>query len=302
MDGGRGGAAQHFVRPKSMFLSVIVAGDACTPCVPIEKGLRLQSLGSAMPALTKALASSHGAVLYRKENKGMDLASHGVGLRWLEWRAMVDQFRYFVFLNSSVRGPFVPAYMPPGWQWTDAFTDMLQRGHALVACSITCLPFVDAGGPGPRAESWAFAVDRRGLNAATRANTFANRDCKLCDDGIVVGGEYGLSRSMLDAGLTMATLMTKYSQDVDWANQAHWNCNNNVHPSRESTYDGVSQHPFELLFVKASWHVAQPYVDAYTRWALTLAKGRAGTDGIFDEARYRYAISPEAIQQKRTVA
>ena len=35
------------------------------------------------------------------------------------------QYRYFIFLNSSVRGPFYPSYMPPGWQWTQAYTSRL---------------------------------------------------------------------------------------------------------------------------------------------------------------------------------
>lgn len=28
------------------------------------------------------------------------------------------RYKYFIFLNSSIKGPFVPNYMPPGWQWT----------------------------------------------------------------------------------------------------------------------------------------------------------------------------------------
>lgn len=293
---GAGYAAHHFVRPKRTHINLIVAGDVCSPCHRIQPGLTSVPIPPSVPSVRKALVSEHAAVLYRKENSGMDFASHSVGLLWLAAASTLHQFRYFIFLNSSVRGPFVPAYMPPHWQWTDAFTGLLQRGHALAACSITCLPAVDLGGPGPRAESWAFALDRRGLDTALQSNVFAKRSCKLCDDGVVVGSEYGLSKAVLGAGLTMATLMTKYRPDVNWSNASHWHCNNNVHPSREQTYDGVSQHPLELVFVKSSWHVAQPYVDAYTKWALALADGRAGTEGTFDESMYRYAISEEAVQ------
>lgn len=91
-----------------------------------------------------------------------------------------------------------------------------------------------------------------------------------------------------------------------------------------ATYDGVDMHPFETLFVKSSWHVGEPFVSAYSRWGARLASSSsssstatlddgdggdgeeeegalsasptfdAGTAGTFDEARYRYAISPEA--------
>jgi hypothetical protein len=88
-------------------------------------------------------------------------------------------------------------------------------------------------------------------------------------------------------------------------------------------------HPFETLFVTSSWHVGEPFVSAYSRWAARLAAPSsssststsplsgndgggendggndgddrdeafsfdAGTGGHFDEARYRYAISPKA--------
>ena len=35
-------------------------------------------------------------------------------------------------------------------------------------------------------ESWAFALDARGLEVLANAGVFYLRTCKLCDDGIVV--------------------------------------------------------------------------------------------------------------------
>lgn len=54
---------------------------------------------------------------------------------------------------------------------------------------------------------------------------------------------------------------------VDWRDARNWNCNNNVHPSRHGTYDGISMHPFETVFIKASWHVGEPFIDKYMEWA-----------------------------------
>lgn len=70
--------------------------------------------------------------------------------------------------------------------------------HA-VSSSLVCLPADDAGGPGPRLESWAFALDEAGLGAAIEGGVFVVRGCKLCrdaDSGVVVGGEYGITTSM----------------------------------------------------------------------------------------------------------
>ena len=40
------------------------------------------------------------------------------------------------------------------------------------------------------------------------AGVFSMRTCKLCDDGVVVMGEYGLSAVLLNAGYNIATLMS----------------------------------------------------------------------------------------------
>ena len=60
---------------------------------------------------------------------------------------------------------------------------------AHVGAALTCLPSVDAGGPGPRVESWAFALSRKGLALAAEAGVFGSHGCKLCADGVVVAGE-----------------------------------------------------------------------------------------------------------------
>ena len=154
---------------------------------------------------------------------------------------------------------------------------------------------------------------------------------------------------MLRSGRNLATLMSRYGRGVDWSQEEHWSCNDNVHPSRyvffffekkkfpkktqkisklqnfknsHATYDGIDMHPFETIFVKSSWHVGEPFVSVYSRWAAKLASSSsgspsssedldgengdenddettsssfdAGTKGQFDEPRYRYAISPEA--------
>ena len=36
-------------------------------------------------------------------------------------RAMLPRYRHFIFLNSSVRGPFIPAYLRGVMHWADAF-------------------------------------------------------------------------------------------------------------------------------------------------------------------------------------
>lgn len=43
-------------------------------------------------------------------------------------RLLPSSYRYFIFLNSSAKGPFYPAWLPPSWHWTHAFLEKLQVG------------------------------------------------------------------------------------------------------------------------------------------------------------------------------
>ena len=81
---------------------------------------------------------------------------------------------------------------------------------------------------------------------------------------------------------------------------SNWNCNNNVHPSRHGTYDGISMHPYETMFVKESWRVGEPFVSRYTRWRYAHAFGRPGTEGSFDKCLYHYALSEKGRDPQHT--
>lgn len=52
-------------------------------------------------------------------------------------------------------------------------------------------------------------MDAEALNLLLNTEVFHTRKCKLCNDGVVVMGEYGLSSAVLKAGYNIATLMSK---------------------------------------------------------------------------------------------
>jgi hypothetical protein len=84
-----------------------------------------------------------------------------------------------------------------------------------------------------------------------------------------------------DRGLEVRQLPRRYPPGVEWAEARHWRCNNNAHPSRHGTYDGISMHPFETArrcccrcspHQSAVLHVCQDPVPAAQRgeWNATL--------------------------------
>jgi hypothetical protein len=230
-----------------------------------------------------ALPERERCLVLRRENRGFDFGAHAHGLAFLAERlgCSVEElpFDHFVFLNSGAAGPFLPSYYPKERHWTRVLTARLSERVKLVGPSIVCLPPWDSGGYGPRVEGYCFATDRVGLGVLVRqGSVFADHPTKF---SAIVEGEYGLTRAILAAGFTVDCLLSKY-QGIDWTDPANWNQNENRHPSREGTYEGISIHPFEVVFHKWYWSdhpdrpVAGEYVERYMRWKLDeLRRGRS---------------------------
>lgn len=299
------GCNSTYLAPAATEFIIVQSGPDCTPCAKLNKTMYSNHKVTQQLAhlLTSANTGAAGVnLLHRKENEGMDIAAHNVTIAFLQNQHKLRSYKYFIFLNSSVKGPFFPTWVPTNWQWTDAFTSRFTRTVKAVGSSLTCLPAQDAGGPGPRLESWAFAVDQTGLHVLMQEGIFEVRTCKICEEGVVVKGEYGLSEALLQRGYNIATLLSMYPKDIDWRDPQHHGCNDNVHPSRHGTYDSITMHPYETIFVKSSWHVGEPFTSHYSNWFLRHGQGAYNTDGQFDETMYLYAIGKYAIMPDEAAA
>lgn len=85
------------------------------------------------------------AVLKRIENEGMDFAAHNATMSYAMnvLGTFWSKYRYYVFLNSSVKGPFTPKYYP--FHWSEPYLSRINSQVKAVGSSIVCLPEVDAG-------------------------------------------------------------------------------------------------------------------------------------------------------------
>lgn len=183
--------------PNTIDFVVVQSGEACTPCQRMASLLHPTEpvLDSVRSAATATIGSGSVTHLVRKANEGMDFAAHNTTITYLTAVRRLHRYSYFFLLNSSIRGPFVPSYMPAGWQWTQAFIDRLVSNVGVVSSSLVCLPEEDAGGPGPKLESWAAATHRRGLDILVKEGVFELRTCKTCTcvalGGVAVNRAWG---------------------------------------------------------------------------------------------------------------
>ena len=285
-------------RKQPVELIYTVSGRSCSACptmidsmglFPVPDGAKELYQGT----ITEAYRGGRVTLLRRQENVGMDFGNHNISLTWLATHAsqVLTKAKYFLFINSSVQGPFIPTYFSAHSHWSQAFTSLINDEVKVVGPSLVCLPAIDEGGPAPRLESFVFATDHVGLRYLTLAGVF---DIHIIKRDIILNGEYGLTRATFEAGYKVSTLLFKYDINTDWQDPANWNCNNQVHPSRDCSYGGISQHPFETVFIKSSWGVSTEYVQKYALWADAKLEGTA-TKGRFDRERYLLASNHSSM-------
>mmetsp|Transcript_3206 Transcript_3206/g.9295 ORF Transcript_3206/g.9295 Transcript_3206/m.9295 type:complete len:532 (-) Transcript_3206:1175-2770(-) len=173
-------------------------------------------------------------------------------LGWIMVNGIVDtgRYKYVVFMNGSIRGPFLPAYWPKDVHWTQIFTRRLNNHVKLVGPTISCEGIQPAGMPlrkNPHVQSFLVVTDQVGLAILLRAGTVFR--CYNHIHLTMFHSELGASKAILDAGFGLDCLMLRY-QGVDWQNRTNWRCNADESPYKESHYDGINVDPLEVMFVK----------------------------------------------------
>lgn len=178
--------------------------------------------------------------------------------------ADIKRYKYFVWLNSSVRGPYLPAYLRSSrsgggaFRWVDALTSRLSETVKLVGPTINCGGAYDHP-PVAHVQSYAAATDQAGLGVMRAAGVFG---CYDSIRDVVLRGELGASEALMAAGYAIDSLQLRY-QGVDWHGMS--DCNGGINPLQLSAYDGINVDPLEVMFVKvkasmqaAGWgHVVQ---------------------------------------------
>jgi hypothetical protein len=180
-------------------------------------------------------------------------------------RAGANSYDKYVFVNCSVRGPFLPSYWTQ--PWVDPFLDLLQ-GDVRLAGSTICIPtpgrewsdrFKAKHGwrePYSHVQTMAYAMDRAALQFLIDKG-FYDQDMGRDKASAIVDYEILLSQLVIQNGWNISCLLPEYRQ-VDYR-QPHGDINPNSgegDPSFQGSYFGRSAHPFETLFVKTNRQVA----------------------------------------------
>jgi len=165
-------------------------------------------------------------------------------------------YQYFLLMNSSVRGPFLPVFYSHDRPWTVAFTDLLNDDVKLVGTTISCEISLHI-------QSMVLATDAVGLELIEAAGALG---CPTSAAAAVEMYELPSSEAILDAGYNIASLLARY-RGTDWRRYRQVRCNAALNPIGSS--DGLPLDPFEVLFVKAKANLQVPtaaFLERYTRY------------------------------------
>lgn len=244
---------REYLHNFAFFVAFGMKGDNVDYVVIIQKTEDMSLADKKTLRKTLAKLPEQTTVLIHA-NECYDTGAVGWALKQPEVASKLDDCTYFIVLNSSVRGPFLPPYFPDKRNWHTLLVRRLGgvTNVRLVGPAISCMDHWSerrhSFKKSPHVQTWLFAMDRPGLNLAlSDGRPFK---CHLDREDAIWDGELGLSRVMLDAGYNIDCLLERY-QGVDWRlvqNDAY--CNDKRNPTGENQFFGTTLSLYATIFVK----------------------------------------------------
>lgn len=173
-----------------------------------------------------------------------------------------EKYDFFIFLNSSVRGPFIPPYSLDEKKWFEYFLDLFDDSVGIVGASINIL-----GKGSFHYENYERIFRKESLLAHVQTPVFAlsKESFKMLDDinffsvnnewsrdEVISRYEINLSRVLLDGGWNLKSLLPEFNQfdyrldDLDKKIPDYMLGDILI----EGGYLGRTVHPYEVMFVK----------------------------------------------------
>lgn len=183
----------------------------------------------------------------KRENIGYDFGAWAHGL----FSSNIDYQKYdnFVFMNGTVRGPFIHSYVNK--RWCDIFIEKLNDDVKLVGTTINCLNTVD--GPStnydPHIQSMFFVTDKIGLNVVIKNGIFEIENNTSDKRHIVTEKEIGLSRAILKNGYNISCMLEIYKNHDFRKSPPFVICGDHYVPKN---YLDSDIYPFEVIFFKTN--------------------------------------------------
>jgi len=176
----------------------------------------------------------------RRENTGFDFQGYYHGLLSLKKRNLLQPTRYNLFLNCTVRGPFLPSYANRHIYWYTPFLDLLNHDQTKSGGSTI------NGYPTPHVQTYAFIMDYETVTYLLDKNFF--KVCKTRGE-CIKEQEIALSQTIVAKGWNINCLVPEY-RDLDYRNQVATVSKKDIISAKEIL--GRDLVPYEVVFIKTN--------------------------------------------------
>lgn len=146
---------------------------------------------------------SYVNIIFR-ENTGFDFGGWSEGLLKDN---IYKGYDYFIFVNSSVLGPFLPLYYRG--RWTDIYINGLEGDIKLFGSTINTNTFENLL-LYPHVQSYIFSVDKPTLEYLIECDIFSNSNISNTYYGAIINKEVLMSTKILEKGWNIGCLMPQY--------------------------------------------------------------------------------------------
>jgi hypothetical protein len=193
-------------------------------------------------------------VLFR-DNIGYDFGAYGEALKTIN----TEQYKYFFFINTSVRGPFLPDYVK--MPWTVPFKNLLKNDVKLVGTTINLTEGTNINNKDyifekkkyyTHVQSQMFAVDLECLKFLISKGIFDLFTEKNFFKFIILK-EIGMSYHVLKNNWNISCLLPEY-QNIDYRSlNVDFNPTSiNGEMNYKNAYFNRTLHPYEAVFIKTN--------------------------------------------------
>lgn len=147
------------------------------------------------------IPSQENVAVLKRDNKGFDFGAWAHALR----SYAVEEFDYFILLNASVTGPFLPLYQDAS-RWPELFIALLNERVKLAGTTINVY------GGDPIVQSMLLVTDRAGMQLLSQNGLFDGNDQDATKEAVIVGREIRASKIILSAGFHVDCLAATHSK------------------------------------------------------------------------------------------
>lgn len=151
------------------------------------------------------IPKKNNIIVIFRENIGFDFQGYYTGIMYLKEHNMLDDNHYYLFINCSVRGPFIPLYSQSKMRWYQPYIDLMSEKTKLVGSTITYHIH-------PHVQSCVFMMDLIGVNLLLSHDFFKVYKTKT---DVITNQEIGMSRLFIENGWNINCLVKEY-QGIDY--------------------------------------------------------------------------------------